>query len=342
MPREPKDWVNQSREKAPSPLGTSIFIGLRAADTVLQYSILQRGWGSQLIQTLGGSAVPFATPRDPALAYFGLGPYPAILSALALGSSTKHVAWILGISEQEMTPPAALMIGTFNTVLNTLNTMFSLWTITSAAPQMATQSASIKDVIMSSPTLMLGLGLYTVGIVTEFASEVDRKNFKDKPENKGKAYGGGLWSWATNINYGGYTLWRAGYAVSAAGLPWGLATGAFFFYHFATRGIPSLDKYCTDKVCFSAFMFDGLIANESGIVRRTVDRYQEACTLQALTLHLLGMMQEARPSSATVRSQITAEKWAHCAENTATPQLLYVNRLYIYSHPTLVLNPVIR
>lgn len=254
MPAEPKDREHLSRERKPSPLGTSIFVGLRAADTVLQYSILQRGWGSQVIQSLGGSVVPFATPRDPALAYFGLGPYPAILSALALGASTKHVAYMLGISEQEMTPAAALIIGAFNTVLNTLNTMFSLWTLTSAAPQMATQSASITDVITSSPTLMLGLGLYTVGITTDFAAEVDRKRFKDKPENKGKPYGGGLWSWATNINYGGYTLWRTGYAISAAGLPWGAVAGAFFFYDFTTRAIPSLDRYCTKKVNFSVIL----------------------------------------------------------------------------------------
>lgn len=254
MPREPKDWDGQSREKKPSPFGTSIFVGLRAADAVLQYSILQRGWGSQAIQSLGGSVAPFATPRDAALAYYGLGPYPAILSALALGASTKHVAWILGISEQEMKPSGALVIGVFNTILNTLNTMFSIWSITSAAPQMATQSASIADVITSSPTLMIGLSLYTVGIVTEVASEVDRKRFKDKPENQGKPYGGGLWSWATNINYGGYMLWRAGYAVSAAGPLWGAAVGGFFFYDFTSRAIPSLDRYCTEKVNVSVLL----------------------------------------------------------------------------------------
>ena len=248
MPSEPKDFSFQSREKKPSPLGTSVFVGLRAADTVLQYSILQRGWGSQLIKALGGSVIPFAAPRDPALAYFGLGPYPAILSAMALGSFTKHIVWILGISEQEMTPTAALVIGAVNVTINTLSTILSIWTVTSAAPQMATQSASIKDVITSSPTLMFGLGLYSTGILTELASELDRKRFKDKPENKGKPYGGGLWSWATNINYGGFTLWRAGYAISAAGLPWGLAIGAFFFYDFTSRAIPALDEYCTEKV----------------------------------------------------------------------------------------------
>lgn len=255
MPSDPEDWKSPSREKKPSPLGTSIFVGLRAADTVLQYSILKRGWGSQFIQLLGGSVVPFAAPRDPALAYLGLGPYPAILSALTLSCSTKHIAWVLGISEQEMTPAAAFRIGVVNVVMDTVSTMLSLWTLTSAAPQMATQSASIKDVITSSPTLMLGLGLYSVGLSIELASELDRKRFKDKPENKGKPYGGGLWSWATNINYGGFTLYRAGYAVVAAGLPWGLATGAFFLYDLGTRAAPALDKYCTEKVClFVSFL----------------------------------------------------------------------------------------
>ena len=200
MPSEPKDSGLLSREKKPSPVGTSMFVGLRAADTVLQYNILQRGWGSQIIQSLGGRAVPFAAPLEPHLAYFGLGPYPAIISALALGSFTKQVVWLLGISEQEMTPAAALVIGGVNIAINTTNTVLSLWTLTSAAPQMATQSASIKDVITSSPTLMFGLGLYSAGMLIEFASELDRKRFKDKPENKGKPYGGGLWSWATNIN----------------------------------------------------------------------------------------------------------------------------------------------
>ena len=138
MPNERENSSPLSREKRPSPLGTSIFVGLRAADVVLQYSILQRGWASQLIQSLGGSVVPFAAPRDPALTYLGLGPYLAILSALALGSSAKHIAWILGTSEQEMTPSFAVLVGFINTFLNTTNTLLSLWTLTSAAPQMAT------------------------------------------------------------------------------------------------------------------------------------------------------------------------------------------------------------
>lgn len=132
--------------------------------------------------------------------------------------------------------------------------MLSIWTFTGAAPQMAMQSASIADAVTSSPTFMLGLGLYAVGIITEFASEVDSKRFKDVAEDKGKPYGGELWSWATNVNYGGYTLWRIGYAVSAPELPWGAVAGAFFFYNFTSRSIRIMDKYCTEKVRISVFM----------------------------------------------------------------------------------------
>ncbi len=242
------DWSLMSRDKKPSPVGTSIFVGLRAADAVLQYSILQQGWGQNLISSLGGAVVPFATPRDPALAYFGLAPYPALIALLAAGSSVKQIAYAVGLSEQELPPVTAVAICAFNTICNTANTLLSIWSVTSVAPQMTSQSASMGDVVTSSPFLMLGLGLYTVGTTTEFVSEVQRKMWKAKPENKGKPYGGGLWSLATNINYGGYTLWRAGAAMSAAGPIWGSMVAAIFFYDFTQRAIPAMDEYCSSKV----------------------------------------------------------------------------------------------
>lgn len=91
-------------------------------------------------------------------------------------------------------------------------------------------------------------------MTTELVSEVQRLMFKRNPENKGKPYGGGLFSLATNINYGGYTLWRAGAAVSAAGLGWGAIMGGFFFHVFTTSAIPSLDRYCTGKVGYPLFL----------------------------------------------------------------------------------------
>ena len=244
--KKPGDWEMASRKKAPSPIGTAIFVGLRSADVALQYSIFQRGWGASVIEALGGRAIQASTIAGSGV--LGLTPYATIISTMALGSTVKQLVNLLYISEQEMLPPAAALICALNTVLNSANTLLSLWVVSSAAPALVSPSASILDVVTSSPTVAVGVGLYTVGIITELFSELQRKVFKDKAANKGKPYGGGLWSLATNINYGGYTLWRAGYAMAAAGPVWGLAIGAFFFYDFTSRAIPVLDNYCTDKV----------------------------------------------------------------------------------------------
>ena len=147
-----------------------------------------------------------------------------------------------------MKPAAAVAISALNTFLNTANTLLSIWIVTSAAPTNIAPSASVGEVLLSSPGLAAGVSLFAVGIATELFSEFQRKWFKSRPENKGKPYGGGLWSLATNINYGGYTLWRTGYALAAAGPAWGLAVGGFSAYDFASRAIPVLDRYCTDKV----------------------------------------------------------------------------------------------
>lgn len=240
-----------SRAKKSSPLGTSLFIGLRAADVALQYSIFRAGWGAQLIQTLGGSVVPLLGGKND---YFGLPPHAALLTALAAGSALKQNLWLMAVSENEMRPSAALSIAAFNTLVNSLNSLLALWAVTSAAPVLGPSEASIVDVCRASPGVSLGLALYAVGIFTELFSEIQRSRFKKDPANKGKPYGGGLFSLATNINYGGYTLWRTGYAIVAAGLPWGALVGSFFFYDFAARAIPELDDYCTQRVriCFSA------------------------------------------------------------------------------------------
>ncbi|KAL8708128.1 MAG: hypothetical protein Q9225_007655, partial [Loekoesia sp. 1 TL-2023] len=237
-----RGWDLASREKRPSPFGSTLFVGLRAADAVLQYSLLRQEWASDIVKTLGGIAVPTVGAGP-----LGLTPYGVTLSSLAVGASVKHIIWRIAISEQEMKPAAAVTISAFNTVCNTANTLLSAWALSSAAPTNLPPSASITDVLLSSPSLLAGSVLFNLGIATELFAEFQRKWFKSKPENKGKPYGGGLWSLATNINYGGYTLWRTGYAIAAAGPVWGLLVGAFFVYDFTQRAIPILDRYCIDK-----------------------------------------------------------------------------------------------
>ncbi|KAL8931347.1 MAG: hypothetical protein Q9216_007225, partial [Gyalolechia sp. 2 TL-2023] len=237
-----KEWSLASREKRPSPLGSTLFVGLRAADAVLQYSLLRQGWASHAIEALGGNTVP-TTGAGP----LGLTPYGLILTSLALGTSIKHIVWRIFVGEQETQPGAALIICADNSGFNAVNTLLSAWALCSTAPTDLPSSASISDVLLSSPSLIAGVALFSIGIVTETLSEFQRKWFKAKPENKGKPYGGGLWSLANHINYGGYTLWRAGYAMAAAGPICGLIAGSIFFYDFTHRAIPMLDRHNTER-----------------------------------------------------------------------------------------------
>ncbi|MBE3045920.1 hypothetical protein IMZ48_25935 [Candidatus Bathyarchaeota archaeon] len=48
---------NVSRTKRFNKLGTTVFVGLRAADAVLQYALLHKGWAASLIKKAGGHPV---------------------------------------------------------------------------------------------------------------------------------------------------------------------------------------------------------------------------------------------------------------------------------------------
>ncbi|PWY96060.1 hypothetical protein BO94DRAFT_562595 [Aspergillus sclerotioniger CBS 115572] len=217
---------NVLRTKAPSVLGRSVFIGLRALDVFWQYHLLSQGWLTRAIERLDGFL-----PR----------PYYSVVLMLSLGSSVKQILAMLLVSEQETPVASAAMIATFNTVINTVNTLLSVWMATRPA------STSKSSSLVTNPIIVAGLAAYTVGILTELVSELQRRSFKRNPANKGKPYSGGLFSLARQINYGGYTLWRAGYATITGGVAWGGFVFSFFFYDFATRGVPVLDEYLVKR-----------------------------------------------------------------------------------------------
>ena len=138
---------------------------------------------------------------------------------------------------------SAVVIALVNTVLNGLNSSLAVWTLTSVNP-----SASTVSELFKSPYIAAGVALYLIGIVTEVVSEIQRRNFKRDERNKGKPYAGGLFSLARHINYTGYSLWRAGFALVAAGPAWAVVIGGWSVYDFSTRAIPVLDRYCTGRV----------------------------------------------------------------------------------------------
>ena len=188
----PKDLVAGRGERKSTPLGTSIFVSLRALDPVLQRYILLSAPFPALLAKLGLSTTPhnyFVSPSS-------LTSFQSLIWALSIGSAIKQITWILYISNEPMYAGGASMICAFNTFFNSINSML-------ATPDLPYQCFPQQ--------VYLGAALYGVGIMLELASELQRKRFKDDPVNKGKPYAGGLFGLARSINYGGYTLWRGGY-----------------------------------------------------------------------------------------------------------------------------------
>jgi len=237
---KPFDLINRG-VKRPTPIGTTLFVGLRALDPLLQYGILAHGIGSSLLSTLGITQLPagLATNTGTLIDKLGLSPYRLIILAMAAGSSIKQIYWILGTSEEEFPPGAALSVVAYNTIFNSINSLAFTTTLASA-------SLSSNETFPQTP-LLVGCALYIAGIFTEAIAETQRRNFKQDPKNKGKVYSGGLWSIARHINYTGYSLWRAGYTLACSGWGAGAFVVSFLLADFNFRAIKVLDEYCAPK-----------------------------------------------------------------------------------------------
>ncbi|KAF2436885.1 hypothetical protein EJ08DRAFT_577928 [Tothia fuscella] len=236
--KKPRDLINRGVKKS-NPLGTGLFVGLRALDPLLQYGILsQQQLGSSFLGKLGLSQLPLGlgTNTGTVIDHLGLSPYRLILLAMATGSAIKQIYWLLVTAEEEFPPTAALPVAAYNTLVNSINSLAFTTTVASA-------SLSSNETFPQTP-LLVGSILYTAGILIEAISETQRRNFKKDPKNKGKVCTTGLWSVARHINYTGYAFWRAGFALAAGGWTWGAIFFAFQMGDFNLRAVPVLDQYC--------------------------------------------------------------------------------------------------
>lgn len=237
--------------KKPNLAGTATLIGLRALDPLLQYEILAKGLGSSLLAKLGLSTVPLGTAlvvKTGIAAIDNLGlPLPSlILLGMSVGSAVKQIFWLTYISKEDFPPSSAVFVSAYNSVANSICSLLFV-----AAATSASLSTSLSVPLLGTSTRLplpvaVGTALYLVGMILEAGSEGQRKWFKDKPENAGKICTEGLWSWARHINYGGYTLWRAGYALASGSWIAGLAVGAVQALHFVRIGMGNLDYYMSN------------------------------------------------------------------------------------------------
>ncbi|KAF2871197.1 hypothetical protein BDV95DRAFT_573484 [Massariosphaeria phaeospora] len=244
--KDPRSDAAKSRDLisrgdyTPTPWGKTAFFVLRALDPFIQYSILAHGLGTPLLHRIGLHTLAPGLPSHTGISLIDglqLSPYRLVLLSMAIGSAVKQNIWVTFLSGEPMTVKNAAIVGAFNTVFNSL----SAYTFLASATSASTESS------FPQPQLLVGSAMYVTGILVELIAEIQRKQFKADPKNKGKAFTGGLWSLARHINYGAYTIWRAGYAMAGGGWVFGAVVGAFFFSDFATRGVPVLNEYCEKR-----------------------------------------------------------------------------------------------
>lgn len=153
----------------------------------------------------------------------------------------KQRYWALFIVREEMTPSYAVIMAAAATVMNSFNSVLGLWSRTSASP--SPPSSTLLSLI-TNPVMFLGTLFFATGILLEFISEVQRSAFKADPKNKERPYAGGLFGYARNINYTGFSLWKAGYAMVAAGLGVGIIVAVVILNDFRHRAVPEIEGYC--------------------------------------------------------------------------------------------------
>jgi protein-S-isoprenylcysteine O-methyltransferase Ste14 len=88
----------------------------------------------------------------------------------------------------------------------------------------------------------LGVVLYVIGSCLNTGSELQRKWWKERPENAGRLFTGGLFRFAVHINYFGDELLFTGYAL-ITGRAWAILVPLVMLAGFVFFNIPELDRH---------------------------------------------------------------------------------------------------
>jgi hypothetical protein len=101
MPEKLRDYIPRGRTES-TPLGTTIFCGLRALDPLLQRSLLLSAPLTSLVPYFGRSAAnpPPAGGGVITTAGLDLTPFQAVIWGMSVGSAVKHIFWLLTISNE--------------------------------------------------------------------------------------------------------------------------------------------------------------------------------------------------------------------------------------------------
>ena len=225
-------------ERSANRLGTLILVGLRSIEPLVQCKLLTGG-AAAVLTKFGIRVASFGNAASSGLTFNTL-PLPHLmLLGMSASAAAKHIYARRYLAYEPITVPAALTVGISNIIINGINAFLLVAAVTS--------SAQSPCVFGKPAAWLLGPLLYAMGLVVEIVAEVQRRRFKQQPANKGKVMRSGLWSLARHINYGGYTMWRAGAATTAGGFAAGGVMGFLFGRDMAVRAVPELDEYCASR-----------------------------------------------------------------------------------------------
>ncbi|KAL8351279.1 hypothetical protein RB598_006183 [Gaeumannomyces tritici] len=144
---------------------------------------------------------------------------------MTAGGLVKQSHALLRTQLEEFSLPVALFGVGFNVTYSSVN---SLLLVAAAGPHVPVPLAGVS---LPLP-MVLGAAVFGLGIFPELGSEMQRRRFNDREENKSRICTAGLWKLARHINYGGYTLWRAGTTLAAGSWPASIAAVAFNAWGF--------------------------------------------------------------------------------------------------------------
>ncbi len=130
-------------------------------------------------------------------------------------------------------------------------TLQALWVLLTAASALAIITSGTKLPI--DIFAIIGIALWLAGFAIEVVSDRQKREFRKKPENKGKFISTGLWAWSRHPNYFGEILLWTGITVASlpilSGWQWVTIISPIFVATLLIRisGIPKLEAHAEEK-----------------------------------------------------------------------------------------------
>jgi steroid 5-alpha reductase family enzyme len=124
-------------------------------------------------------------------------------------------------------------------------TLQGLWVLLTAATALAIITGGVRAPL--GPIGILGIAVWTTGMLIEIVADRQKSKFRIDPENKGRFINVGLWAWSRHPNYFGEIVLWTGMAIMAlpllGGLRWATLISPVFvaFLLIKVSGIPLLE-----------------------------------------------------------------------------------------------------